>query len=506
MQWEPGTQAEGERLPAGTVLVRAGLTPDEAHAWSAFESDLLRLFRATALGAPSAELAAARFQDLQESGSTPLLLLGAQFGERETLRLLRRVRGGARWTPAVLLLGEARHELAEAALAEGICDLVPLSQIDGERMARALRFAAAVCESRRRDESWSRRCSELEIRFEGLVDLIDEGVLLVDDARRVRWASRGVEEILGRPAAEVVGRSFGALGWIRPERAWSGMSELLGADGMRLEIERPDGARRRVVVRSRRLDPPEGRGERLRLVLLLDQAPRTDGAEERRLIALGRLAAGVGHDVNNLLTPVLGFAELAREAAGDRARVERYAAEIERAAGAASELIDRLLQLAQSKSTAPVEVAGDAAVESTLPLLRTLTGPAVRLSAELEAGAACVRLRPGDLEQVLLNLVGNAREAMARGGAIRLRTRAEETGSWELRVDDDGDGIAPEDLARIFDPGFTTKSGARAGGLGLWIVRGILEDAGGEIAIESRPGAGSRVTVRLPARPAPGGG
>lgn len=506
MHWEPQSSSEPGVLPGGPVVLRTGLTDDEARAWSAFEPELVRLLRAAILTAPTAELAAARWADLQTGGAVPLLLLGGQFGEREILRLLRRARGAARWTPAVLLVGEPRRTLAEGALAEGICDLVPLSEIDGDRLARALRFAMAVSEARQRDTAWSRRCSELEIRFEGLIDLIDEGVLLVDEARRVRWASRGVEEILGRPAAEVVGRPFGALGWIRPERAWSGMSELLGADGMRLEIERPDGARRRVGVRSRRLDPPEGRGERLRLVLLLDRARTPDGAEERRLIALGRLAAGVGHDVNNLLTPVLGFAELAREAAGDRARVERYAAEIERSAGAATELVDRLLQLARSNSTAPVEVAGDAAVESTLPLLRTLTGPGVRLSAELEAGAARVRLRPGDLEQVLLNLVGNAREAISRGGAIRLRTRSDETGCWELRVDDDGDGIAPEDLARIFDPGFTTKSGERASGLGLWIVRGILEDAGGEIEIESRPGAGSRVTVRLPARPAPDGG
>jgi len=504
MHWEPGTKAENGAQPVGPVLLRAGLTVDESHAWSAFEPELLHLLRGSVLGAPSADLAAARFRDLQESGATPLLLLGARFGERETLRLLRRVRGGSRWTPAVLLLGEARRELAEAALAEGVCDLVPLSQIDGDRMARALRFAVAVSEARQREEGWSRRCSELEIRFEGMLDLIEDGVLLVDEWRRVRWASRAVEEILGRPASEVVGQPFGALGWRRPEQAWGGLSGLLGGDGVRLEVERPDGGRRRVTVRSRRLEPADGRGERLRLVLLKDQAPARQAAEERRLIALGRLAAGVGHDVNNLLTPVLGFAELAREAAGDRARVERYAAEIERSAGAASELVERLLQLARQSATAPVELVADQAVQSTLPLLRALAGASVRLTAELEAGAAKIRLRPGDLEQVLLNLVANAREAMQGGGSIRLRTRADEAGRWELRVDDDGSGIAPDHLARLFDPGFTTKTGERASGLGLWIVRGILEDADGEIEVESRPAAGSRVTVRLPGRPAPG--
>jgi len=504
MQWPEGTRVEGEASRAGAVLLRAGLTTDEAHAWSAFEPELMRLLRALALGAPSAELAAARFHDLQEGGPTPLLLLGSQFGEREMLRLLRRIRGAARWTPAVLLLADVRPEFAEAALAAGICDLVPLSQIDGDRMARALRFAVAVSEACRREESWSRRCSELEIRFEGLLDLVEDGVLLVDERRQVRWASRAAEEILGRPATEVVGRPFGALGWSRPEQAWGGLAELLGGDGVRLEIERPGGGRRQVRVRSRRLEPADGRGERLRLVLLKDQAPARQAAEERRLIALGRLAAGVGHDVNNLLTPVLGFAELAREAAGDRARVERYAAEIERSAGAASELVERLLQLARQSATAPVELVADQAVQSTLPLLRALAGASVRLTAELEAGAAKIRLRPGDLEQVLLNLVANAREAMQGGGSIRLRTRADEAGRWELRVDDDGSGIAPDHLARLFDPGFTTKTGERASGLGLWIVRGILEDADGEIEVESRPAAGSRVTVRLPGRPAPG--
>lgn len=503
MQRERAAGAANGILPERVVVLRAGLTADEARAWGAFEADLLHLLHAALLAAPTAELAAARWEDLQAGGAAPVLLLGAQFGERETLRLLRRVRGAGRWVPAVLLLGEPRQGLAEAALGEGVCDLVPLSEIDGDRMARALRFAAAVSEARRREESWSRRCAELEVRFEGLLELIDEGVLLVDERRRIRWASRSVEDLVGRPAAEVVGQPFASLGWVRPERAWSGMVELLSAEGMRLELERPDGARRQLSVRAHRLESPAGGGERLRLVLLRDRAAGPEGAEERRLIALGRLATGVGHDVNNLLAPVLGYAELARASAHEPERVIKYAEEIERSAVAAADLVRRMLQLARATTAAPDERGADELVEAALPLLRALVGSAVKVRTDLGAGPLRVRLRSGELDQLLLNLVGNARDAMPGGGEVRLRTRQEPEGLWVLEVEDDGVGIPPGHLGRLFEPGFTTKREGASGGLGLWIVRGIVEEAGGEIRVESRAGAGARVTLRLPARAVP---
>jgi signal transduction histidine kinase len=503
MQRDPVAASVGGVHPEGAVVLRVGLTEVELRAWGAFEGELLKLLHAALLSAPTAEIAAARWEDLQAGGAVPVLLLGAQFGERETLRLLRRLRGAGRWVPAVLLLAEPRRALAEAALAEGICDLVPVSEIDGDRMARALRFAAAVSEARLREEGWSRRCSELEIRFEGLLDLLDDGVLLVDDRRRIRWASRTVQDLLGLAPAELVGKPFAALGWVQPDRAWNGVADLLAAEGARLEIERPDGTRRRLNVRARKLDAVDGRGERLRLVLLRDRGTANQGAEERRLIGLGRLATGVGHDVNNLLAPVLGYAELVRSSAREPERVIKYAEEIERSAVAAADLVRRMLQLARSTTSAAVELDADELVESTLPLLRTLVGASVTLGAELGAGLIRVHLRAGELEQLLLNLVGNARDAMPGGGGIRLRTRHDAEGLWVLEVEDDGVGIAPDHLARLFEPGFTTKREGAGGGLGLWIVRGIVEEAGGEILVESRPGAGSKVTLRLPSRAAP---
>jgi PAS domain S-box-containing protein len=498
MHREPVAGYGANTLPAGTVVLRAGLTEVEARAWSAFEGDLLHLLRAALLSAPTAEILSARWDDLLAGGAVPVAVVGSQFGPRETLRLLRRLRGSNRWVPVVMVLGDASRDLAETALAEGVCDLVPVSEIDGERLARALRFATAVSGARLREESWSRRCGELEIRFEGLLDLIDDGVLLVDERRRVQWASRSVEELLGLPASGVIGRPFASLGWVQPDRAWNGMANLLSAEGTRLDLTRPDGSRRRLNVRARKLEAPDGRGERFRLVLLRDRGSSEGGAEERRLIGLGRLAAGVGHDVNNLLAPVLGYAELARASAHEPARVVNVAEEIERSAVAAADLVRRLLELARSTSATPIELDADDLVGAALPLLRTMVGASVPVAATLGAARARVRLRTGELDQLLLNLVGNARDAMPGGGQVRLSTHRDAEDMWVLEVEDDGVGIPPDHLARLFEPGFTTKREGAAGGLGLWIVRGIVEEAGGEILVESRAGKGSKVTLRLP--------
>lgn len=505
MQREPRSGYDAVESPEGTVVLRAGLEEVEARAWGAFEGEQLKLLRAALLSAPSAEIVAARWGDLASGGALPVAVIGSRFGERETLRLLRRLRGPHRWVPVVMLLGEGQRGLAESALAEGVCDLVPVAEVDGDRLARALRFATAVSGARLREELWSRRCGELEIRLEGLHDLIDDAVLLVDDRRRIRWASRAVEDLLGSAPAALVGRPFAALGWVEPERAWNGLAGLLSSDGAQLEVERPDGRRRLLGVRARRLDASDGRGERLRLVLLRDRGYPAKDAEERRLIALGRLAAGVGHDVNNLLAPVLGYAELVRAASSDPDRVTRYAEEIERSAVAAADLVRGLLQVARSSSPKPVDLEADALVEQALPLLRALVGAAVSLELALGAPGIGIRLRPGELEQILLNLVGNARDAMAGGGSVRLRTRHDESGHWLLEVEDDGVGIPTEDLGRLFQPGFTTKRDSASGGLGLWIVRGIVEQAGGGIEVASPPGRGAHVTVRLPARGAAGG-
>ena len=151
-------------------------------------------------------------------------------------------------------------------------------------------------------------------------------------------------------------------------------------------------------------------------------------------------------------------------------------------------------------------------------MLRRLIGEDVDLQTDLAADPSWVKVDPGQLEQVVMNLVVNARDAMPRGGRITIRTRnvdppasvdLEETGERERRpqvvisISDTGSGIPPEVKAHLFEPFFTTKAAGKGTGLGLATVYGIVKQSGGDIAVESEPGKGATFTVVLPSQPAP---
>jgi signal transduction histidine kinase len=111
-----------------------------------------------------------------------------------------------------------------------------------------------------------------------------------------------------------------------------------------------------------------------------------------------------------------------------------------------------------------------------------------------------VPLHAGEIEQIVLNLAANARDAMPLGGRLSIRSRAVEGERWRLEVADSGSGIPPENLGRLFDPAFTTKAAGKGTGLGLWIVRSLVEQAGGHVSVKSALGRGTVVLVELPAR------
>jgi CheY-like chemotaxis protein len=216
--------------------------------------------------------------------------------------------------------------------------------------------------------------------------------------------------------------------------------------------------------------------------------------------AIGRLAGGVAHDFNNIMTAVMGYAQIASDSLPPESEARDDLAQILRASSRASELTRQLLAFARRQVTQPRPVDLDDLVGETRKLLERLLGADVALVTVLGGPLPPVLIDPGQLEQVLLNLAVNARDAMPKGGSLTLRT-ARMGDEIALDVVDTGTGIPPEHQPHIFEPFFTTKEHGKGTGLGLATCYGIVRQAGGRIEVITAPDMGTTFRVILPAAP-----
>ena len=233
--------------------------------------------------------------------------------------------------------------------------------------------------------------------------------------------------------------------------------------------------------------------------------------QAQKLEEIGRLAGGIAHDFNNLLAAILGYAEqLEDRVAADPAAMADVA-EIRRAGQRAAQLTRQLLAFSRKQFLNPRVVRLNPEIREMVKMLQPILGHGIEVRLSLEDDPA-VRVDTGQLQQVLMNLAVNARDAMPGGGAIDISTRAEwlEAGSVSvfppaagryvrLTFADTGSGIAPDVLPFIFEPFFTTKPEGLGTGLGLAMVYGIVKQSEGDIAVESAVGAGTKFHVLLPA-------
>jgi signal transduction histidine kinase len=240
---------------------------------------------------------------------------------------------------------------------------------------------------------------------------------------------------------------------------------------------------------------------------------RRDGEpEDQRLDVLGELAGRVAHDFNNLLAVIINYAAFAAEelAAGPRANwaaAARDVDQIQRAAERAATLTGQLRVFARRDAVRPRVLHLDDVITDAAPLLRRTLGAEIELRTDLAADPWPVLADAGRIEQVLVNLAANARDAMSGGGTLTIETRNVDAGTdgapiaagryVRLRVSDTGSGMGAEVVEHAFEPFYTTSSGIGAG-LGLSTVYGIVAQAGATIDIRSRPGAGTTVTILVP--------
>lgn len=380
----------------------------------------------------------------------------------------------------------------------------------------------------RRDVRRSRLAfRQSEDRYRLLVDSVrDYALFLLGPDGEVSTWDAGAARVLGYAPNEILGQPFSTFS--TPEDRQAARPEW------ELQTAQREGRVEATGWRVRRggerlwaelvLSSVTGEGEtRWFSVVLRDLTARRKTEEALRateeqlrqaqkMEAVGRLAAGVAHDFNNLLQGVLGYSELMLRKLGSEDPLRDDLLGIMDIAEKTGRLTRQLLAFSRKQPTRPEVVDLTAVVAATTRMLRRLVGEHIELVVPPGPALAPVRAGPADIEQVLLNLVLNARDAMPHGGTVTIETapmvlRQEEAvsrpplrpGSYvQLTVTDTGQGMTEEVRAHLFEPFFTTKAPERGTGLGLATVYGIVRQAGGHISVASEIGRGARFTMLLP--------
>jgi two-component system, cell cycle sensor histidine kinase and response regulator CckA len=339
-----------------------------------------------------------------------------------------------------------------------------------------------------------------------------DGLLVVDNAGRLTsWNRRFVEmwrldehDVASRDGNRLLAR---VMPQVRDPDEWAAsVLALRGSNDETFDVvEFVDG---RIFERYSRPQRVHGRtvGRVWSFRDVTDRARAEEALRHaQKMNAVGRLAGGVAHDFNNILTVIRNNAELALLGLAEPHPARGDLDEIVAAADRATALTRQLLAFGRKQVARPYVLDLNAAVTEAERLLRRLLPANITIVTRLCAEAPRVVADPGQLEQVLMNLAINARDAMPRGGTLALATSvvAADGRPWvTLAVADTGHGMDAKTRARAFEPFFTTKGPGQGTGLGLATVYGIVEQSGGRIALESEPGAGATFTVSLPAAPA----
>ena len=296
--------------------------------------------------------------------------------------------------------------------------------------------------------------------------------------------------------------------------------------GGRLDLQYRLISRSGAVVwvhdRAMVVDGEPGRAPRLEGALLdITEQKRLENElrQAQKMEAIGRLAGGIAHDFNNLVTAIIGYADLLDAQVRHEPSLRVYVDEIARAGLRARDLTRQLLAFSRKQVLRPKVVAVNSVVDNIERMLRRLLGSDVELLVRTEPDAGAVVVDPGQLEQVIVNLAVNARDAMPAGGTLTIATAGVEldehaarrhdatvpAGSYmSLSVSDTGIGIDQETKRHIFEPFFTTKDAEGGTGLGLSTVYGIVKQSGGFIWVYSEPGAGTTFRIYFPRAEGPG--
>ena len=348
-----------------------------------------------------------------------------------------------------------------------------------------------------------------------------DAIVTCDSEGRIQAVNSRTEEMFGYSRAELVGQQLemlvpeklrGAHGGHRKEYFAKPYQRRMGM-GYELSARRKDGSEFPVEIS---LSVVRGGSRPLALSFITDITERKRLEEQviqsQRMEAVGRLAGGVAHDFNNLLTVIAGYNRLMLDHLSPNHMLRGYAEEIAKAGERATALTDQLLAFSRRQAIQTRILDVNPLIGALERMVRRLIGEDIELKTQYGVDVPRVKAGSGQIEQVVINLVVNARDAMPHGGKITV-----ETGSLEvleeqldapgglgpgrylvLSVQDTGSGMDQEVKSHLFEPFFTTKEQGKGTGLGLSTVYGIVKQNRGDITVESEPGKGSKFTVYLP--------
>jgi two-component system NtrC family sensor kinase len=345
-----------------------------------------------------------------------------------------------------------------------------------------------------------------------MIENLQDPIIGMDPEFRITLWNPAAERLYGWTSEEAVGRVAPELLNTRVIRGEvASLPDRLGAKGAfdgELIHHHRDGAPIRVEARTRTLTDDEGR-VRGRVASIRDVTRERTLDEQLRqaqkMEAIGQLTGGIAHDFNNLLTIILANIALLRDLGGPG---EDYLHDIQGAARRGGELVRKLLAFGRRERLDLVPLRLDRVAEEFLVPLRRLLPDRVRLRLVPAGLLPAVRADRGAIEQILLNLVTNARDAMPGGGDVEIGLEVEQpdpdvpggaAGCVLLTVRDGGAGMDPVTAARVFEPFFTTKPTGRGSGLGMAMVYGLVQQHGGSVEVKSEPGRGTTVRVWFPA-------
>jgi PAS domain S-box-containing protein len=364
---------------------------------------------------------------------------------------------------------------------------------------------------------------ETAARLKALVETAVDGVIMIDGNGRVLMFNPACEKLFGYEAEEVIGQNVSML-MPRPYREendtylsnfhQTGEKKIIGI-GREVTGQRKDGSTFPMDISVGEATHGDGESIFVGIIHDLTERKQTEAQlmQAQKMETVGQLSGGIAHDFNNLLTVVVGNAEVLSESLRARPDLQHLADSIVAAGERGAELTQRLLAFSRRQTLQPAGIDCNALVRGMEKLLRRMLPEAISVRTILDADVRTAYADPGQLENAILNLAINARDAMSDGGALtittanvpldeRYRDLHPEVNPGEyvmVSVTDDGSGMPKEVLDHVFEPFFTTKEVGKGSGLGLSMVYGFVKQSNGHVAIYSEPALGTTVRIYLPA-------
>ncbi len=389
----------------------------------------------------------------------------------------------------------------------------------GGQPQRTIGAVRDITEKKILEAGLERRVAERTAELLAVLDAVPDAIVTTDDKLQFRMANAAFPKLFGFDRANIVSVKLQSLfatakDYSAVVNAWT-TSDEKGAKAMVLvNCRRTDGSTFPAMVQGRPVATKDGRiVSHVGLIRdLSDELTRREKAiRSQRLEALGQLTGGIAHDSNNLLTVIAGNLELIEDDLGDHPAL-KYVREAQEASKIGARLNQRLLMFARRRKLEAQTVNLNDQVLAMSELLRRTIGEAIKLTTVLAHDLGATRVDPGEVENAVLNLALNARDAMPGGGNLRIETMNATISEDEVAVDktltpgpyvrlsvsDTGTGMSPDIAARVFEPFFTTKEPGKGTGLGLATIFGFVKQSDGHITVYSELGLGTTFNLYLP--------